>query len=180
MKFFALVSYTLFSTLALNLTFETRALAELQPTVDLVTSERQKSELHREWTLLKEMIASFEPDEKMVGGLMFQVDFGDHVLLWSKNSFAHDGHEVLRIFVPRSEHQRSFDITYILSKYLSVASQERPALRRFVGPAERGWRADTVNWLTGDWIDTQGNRNLRLTDFEQELLEKYSIQLQPY
>ena len=140
--------------------------------------------LHMEWQGLKGRIQQLIEAEKdggrkikLIAGNLWQVDQGDHLVLWSTRPFEESHHEVLRIYVPGSRGEREFEVVYYLSRYLEGASADRPVLRRFLGPAVRGWVAHTVDWLTGEWLNRQGPSFLRLTSFEEQLIERYSISI---
>jgi hypothetical protein len=81
--------------------------------------------------------------------------------------------ERIRLFREREDDDQTwFAITYHHSKYILEGTD---VIRRFVGPEPSGWRNDTVDAKTGEFLQTQGAQRPLLTHREAEILADWNI-----
>jgi hypothetical protein len=152
----------LFLIFAISLLSSRSALAT--PKADTLISEYES---------LKELTQKLVPDGE-VGGLFYFKSFSGYQILWDKNDYTVDGHDTLRILIERNEPLKLFSVTYHYSNYLIP---ERTVLRRFIGPEDKGWRADTVDVTTLEDLDVQGAQAPRIYESELKILKSYGITL---
>jgi hypothetical protein len=134
-------------------------------------------QLLNEYSSLERLTASLTPDG-LVGGYLYYKNFGDHLLIWDADTFEEDGHHMIRVFVPKDEAtgQAAFSISYYRSNYLL---QGQTTLRRFIGPEDSGWRADTISLSEVKYLGYQGNQKPTFNALETDLLLFYGIQTFP-
>ncbi|MCB0422391.1 MAG: hypothetical protein KDD61_15435 [Bdellovibrionales bacterium] len=139
-------------------------------------SDSQKSQvLLYEYYQLRQFVQTLKPDYE-VGGYYQAKDYGDYLLMWRLIEDP-QGHESIRIYRERKDSSRTnFAITYHRSSEIVPGSI---VVRRFVGPEPYGWRNDTVNLQTGEYIGAQGMTYPDLKKAEKNILKTWGIQLLP-
>ncbi|MEO0335678.1 MAG: hypothetical protein AAF202_04765 [Pseudomonadota bacterium] len=131
----------------------------------------EAEQLVKEFNSLKQWALEQEMDG-VVGGLYPYVQQDGYIVMFSKEF---DGeHDVIRFFLGRSAPQKDFAVSYYWSRYMF---EGRRVLRRFVGPEPTGWRNDTVDVDTFEYLGRQGRSELSLSDEELEILEAWGIEL---
>lgn len=154
------------------LTFLTVAFLSL-PSLSLPAhaSERIAWRLHSEYARLRALVEKLEPEFE-VGGYLKGRRYGDHELLWRLAVDEGDS-EVIRIFRDKAGHE-SFDVTFHRNQAIVPG---RTVIRRFVGPNPTGWRNDTIDAETREYLGSQGARRPRLDEREEEILRQWDIEL---
>lgn len=127
--------------------------------------------VHAEYSRLRALVSTLEPEFE-VGGYLKGKSYGDHELLWHISEDPADS-EVIRIFRDKAGHE-SFDVTFHRNQAIVPG---RTVIRRFVGPNPTGWRNDTIDAETREYLGSQGTRRPRLDPREEEILRKWDIEL---
>lgn len=145
----------------------------LSPFTALASSEIA-ARIRTEYKQLRALVASWEP-EYVVGGYMNGKDFGDHEILWRLGEEEGDA-EVIRIYRDKGEGKESFSVTFHFGDHMIDG---HTIIRRFIGPSFRGWRNDSVDAVTGEYLGSQGIDRPALDRRDREILRKWKIKL-PY
>lgn len=124
-----------------------------------------------EFQRLKALAGSLEPEFE-VGGYLKGKRYGDHELLWHLAEEEGDA-EVIRIYRDKPGHE-SFDVTFHRNQAIVPG---RTVIRRFVGPNPTGWRNDTIDAGTLEYLGSQGTRRPRMDAAEEAILRKWDIEL---
>ena len=142
-------------------------------------SERIAGRLHSEYARLRALVEKLEPEFE-VGGYLKGRRYGDHELLWrlAEEPGCSSAHlrcdaEVIRIFRDKAGHE-SFDVTFHRNQAIVPG---RTVIRRFVGPNPTGWRNDTIDADSREYLGSQGARRPRLDRREEEILRQWDIEL---
>lgn len=129
----------------------------------------------QEYQTLRDMVVKMTPDYQ-VGGYYHAKEVGDSLLMWLLQSDP-TAHEVIRIYRPRGDHSGlNFAITYHRS---SEIVEGRIVVRRFIGTEPYGWRNDTVDLQTGEYLGAQGMTEPSMTKEERALLRSYGVRQLP-
>ena len=130
------------------------------------------SEIGQEMTIefnsLYKIAKTLIPDSE-VGGFLKEKNYGDHVLLW-RLADEPDEYDIIRIYRPKN----GFDVTFYRANHIVPG---RWVIRRFIGPSQAGWRNDTIDLDTGEYLGYQGTRFPRLDSRDQEIIDMWQIQL---
>tara|TARA_B100000609_G_scaffold197070_1_gene193560 strand:+ start:20707 stop:21237 length:531 start_codon:yes stop_codon:yes gene_type:complete len=128
--------------------------------------------LMSEYKHFKELCQSLEPDG-LVGGYAYFKKFEGYELLWH---LADDesGVDFIHIYVEDEAPSKDFSVKYYRSQQILPG---RTVLRRFVGPTQNGWRNDTIDYITGDYLGSQGAPSPRMSDGNRALLKELGITL---
>lgn len=126
--------------------------------------------LAQEYERLKAYTSTAVPDS-FVGGLMHAKKMQGYEILWDSKDFEVDGHDCIRLFKKQAPLRPDFAVTYYKSKFIFP---ERVVIRRFVGPDGKGWRAETIDLLTGEDLGPQGVVR-KLTEEEASILNEWGI-----
>ncbi len=130
--------------------------------------ERLRSEYFR----LRALVEKLEPDFEVAGYLKGKT-YGDHELLWHIEPGMQDA-EVIRIYREKGDREQAFDVTF---HYSTAIVRERTVIRRFVGPTFTGWRNDTMDVETGEYLGSQGTSFPHLDARDKQILGQWDIQL---
>lgn len=128
--------------------------------------------LVKEYARLRAIAVATTPDS-LVGGYLKSKSFGDHKLLWKLAEEPGDN-EVIRIYRPKGQGVPPMDVTFHFSRFIV---EERTVIRRFVGPSTTGWRNDTVDASTGEYLGSQGATKPALDSRDREILKTWDIEL---
>ncbi|NJL25244.1 MAG: hypothetical protein HC902_08730 [Calothrix sp. SM1_5_4] len=106
--------------------------------------------------------------DAQVGGLLNSKSYGDHEILWPLDGDI----DVIRVF--RDKKPAAFEIVYHRGTHIVPG---RTVIRRFVGPAQGAWRADTIDADTGEYLGTQGAQKPELDARDREIMKTWNVQL---
>ncbi len=120
---------------------------------------------------MRALVEKLEP-EFVVGGYLKGKKYGDHELLWKLAGEPGEA-EVIRIFRDK-EGMKSFEITFHHNDHIVKG---REVIRRFVGPGISGWRNDTIDSQTLEYLGSQGARRPMLDSRDREILKQWDIEL---
>lgn len=140
-------------------------------TIALASEEQISRTLQDEFHRLYDLAAKTEPEFE-VGGFLNGKSYGDHELLWRLADEPGE-YDVIRIFRDK-EGSNSFDVTFYRADHIVPGVT---VLRRFVGPGISGWRNDTIDYKTGEYLGSQGARRPALDARDREILKKWKIEL---
>lgn len=165
-KYQKLVSFTLSMLFPVCLGFQAKALPNPSQDEDFIAST-----IYKEFTRLRERFQLETPDT-VVGGLYKQKSFGSHVVLWKIEQFPEDS-EVIRIYrASKIEGEQDFSVTFHKN---GVIVPGKTVLRRFIGPDSRGWRNDTLDYLTFQYLGSQGAERPQISPTDREILNMWDI-----
>ncbi|MCM2282951.1 MAG: hypothetical protein NDI61_14010 [Bdellovibrionaceae bacterium] len=128
--------------------------------------------LETEFQRLYEYVQNL-PHDGMVGGFMKYKKVQNHLILWELAYNVH-GDDVIRLFNEHKDGTDSFAVSYYRSKSIIPG---RTVIRRFVGPSVIGWRNDTMDVLSGEYLGTQGFPVPRMTAEDKKLLQRWKVRL---
>ena len=134
-------------------------------------TEPRAQRLNQEFTRLRAFVQTLEAEFE-VGGYLKGKSYGDHELLWHLGEETGDS-EVIRIYRDKPGHE-SFDVTFHRNQAIAPG---RTVIRRFVGPNPTGWRNDTIDADTLEYLGSQGTSRPRLDQAEEAILRKWDIEL---
>ncbi|MGE0525938.1 MAG: hypothetical protein AB7G93_10240 [Bdellovibrionales bacterium] len=100
-------------------------------------------------------------------------DYGDYRLIWRLAETMEEA-EMIRIYRAKGLRDHDFDVTYHRNRAIAPG---RTVVRRFVGPMDRGWRNDTVDIDTGEYLGRQGAPYPRMDARDREILEQWGMQI---
>ncbi len=146
------------------------ALSGLSLTTSASSSIGEK--LRSEFLFMKKTVENLEP-EFMVGGYLKGKKYGDYELLWHLGETPEDM-DTIRIFREKADGQAPFDVSFIRTNHIVPG---RNVIRRFVGPAISGWRNDTIDEETGEYLGPQGVKYPSLDERDQEILKIWNLEL---
>ena len=129
-------------------------------------------ELKKEFLQLHRLVSKMRP-EFTVGDYLSGKSYGDHEILWRLGEEAGDP-DVIRIYRDKGEKAQALDITFHRSAGII---RGRTVIRRFVGPAMRGWRNDTMDFHSGEYLGSQGTSSPSLDERDREIMEKWGVVL---
>jgi hypothetical protein len=118
-------------------------------------------------------VAEAAEAEYTVGGFMEGKSYGDHELLWRLGS-ENGGYDIIRIYRDKGDRQQSLGISYYRARHIVPG---RTVIRRFVGPDISGWRNDTIDADTGEYLGSQGARQPSLDRRDRQILKKWGVRL---
>lgn len=125
--------------------------------------------LTEEFDRIQKWILTQTPDGN-VGGLYDYVQMDGYLILFSQE-FDKD-HDTIRFFLNREAPEKDFAITYHYTRHIV---RGRTVIRRFIGPEPTGWRNDTIDVNTGEYLGAQGARKLRLKPDEQRIIDHWGL-----
>lgn len=128
-------------------------------------------EIIQEFNRLYKMANRLTPEFE-VGGFLYGKNYGDHKFMWRLADTA-DGNDYIRIYRALPNNQ-AFEISFHRS---SLIIPGRQVIRRFYGPATGGWRNDTVDANTGEYLGRQGTEKPRLALRDAEIMDKWCVKL---
>ena len=124
--------------------------------------------LMKEWTTFRAQVDTIKP-EGDVGGYMLYRNYQDMTLLWRTSSDSAEN-EVIRFFMKRSDGS-VFAVTYHKS---DVIVPGKVVLRRFVGTEPIGWINHTIDFNSGEYLNSQGETPI-LTAQEKKMMKDWGI-----
>ena len=127
--------------------------------------------LLNEFQYIRQIIESRTADGN-VGGYYDFIEMDGYEILYTPE-FDTD-HDVIRVFLNRETPEKDFSITYYLTDHIV---RGRRVLRRFVGPEPTGWRNDTIDVNTLEYLGSQGNSRLILKEDEQKIADELGVTL---
>lgn len=136
-----------------------------------VFASPQFNQLASEYEGLYQWTQSVQPDG-LVGYHYPYKQMDGYMVIWEPQSSMDDGHIMIRILLKRETPLKDFAVTYYKSQYIV---QGRTVLRRFYGPDDKGWRNDTVDFITGEYLGFQGNPSPSFKEDEQSILDFWKI-----
>lgn len=125
----------------------------------------------KEWRTFRAQVETIKPDGD-IGGYMLYRDYQDMTLLWRISADPAEN-EVIRFFMQRPDGV-VFAVTYHKS---DVIIPGRIVLRRFIGTEPTGWINHTIDFLTGDYIGSQGQKPA-LTSQEKKMMSEWGIKFE--
>lgn len=125
------------------------------------------AEILAQYARMKSVASKLKP-EFDVGGYLNGKTYGDHELLWHLAEEPGEA-EVIRIFREKPDGQ-AFDITFHRNNAIVPG---RTVIRRFVGPVKSGWRNDTVDANTGEYLGSQGQTEPEMDKRDQEIMRRW-------
>lgn len=123
-------------------------------------------EVRQQFDRMRAVVSKMKP-EFAVGGYLNGKSFGDHEVLWHLEP-AGDA-EVIRIYRKKKNGQ-AFDITFHRN---DAIVRGRTVIRRFVGPSPTGWRNDTVDADTGEYLGSQGQEEPLMDKRDREIFKRW-------
>lgn len=128
-------------------------------------------QLTKEFRSLYQFAEKTQP-ERQVGGLLNEIKVDDYYFLWrlAKDETEYD---IIRIFRPK-KNGKDFGVTYYLANHIV---EGRWVLRRFIGPERGGWRADTIDTETNEYLGYQGATRPIISEDDAKILKRWGIQL---
>ena len=134
-------------------------------------SNQEKADtILEEYHRLRSYVSELEPD-RMIGNFHKVKEFKNHIIVWSLDDDT-KYHEMIRIY--KNKGAKGFAITFHRSQTII---DDRLVVRRFIGPEPFGWRNDTVDLETEEYISAQGMRDPQLTEGDLKILKKWDITL---
>lgn len=124
--------------------------------------------LMKEWSTFRSKVDTIEPQGD-IGGYMLYRDYNDMTLLWRTSSDTADN-EVIRFFMQRND-GTVFAVTYHKS---DIIVPGRIVLRRFVGTEPTGWINHTIDFNTGEYLGSQGQKPLLMKN-EKKMMKEWGI-----
>lgn len=127
--------------------------------------------LTEEYNRIKSWVQQSQTDG-VIGNLYPYIQMDGYILMFS-NDFDNQ-HETIRFFINGEGHEKDFSITYYKSQYMV---ENKMVIRRFVGPEPTGWRNDTIDFDTQEYLGFQGTDKPRLNDKAQEIIKEWNLTL---
>jgi hypothetical protein len=133
---------------------------------------------HRSQVLRKEFekmlahVQGLKADGK-IGDFMKYKDMGDYLILWDLGPTP-EHYDLIRLFRDYPDGTPNFAVSYYRSKTIIDG---RTVIRRFVGPDTVGWRNDTMDYETGEYLGMQGTPEPPISAADRRLIEEWNIQL---
>lgn len=124
--------------------------------------------LMNEWKTFRNKVDTIEPQGD-IGGYMLYRDYQDMTLLWRTSTEIGDN-EVIRFFMERPD-GGIFAVTYHKS---DIIAPGRVVLRRFVGTEPTGWINHTIDFNTGEYLGSQGQKTSILSN-EKKMMKEWGI-----
>ncbi len=128
--------------------------------------------LKQEFNKFYNYVQTLRPDGK-VGNFMKYKKVGDFLVLWDLGKTP-DDYDVIRLYNEHKDGTDSFVVSYYRSNQLVDG---RTVIRRFVGPGIIGWRNDTVDAVTGEYLGMQGLRDPYMTEGDHKLVQHFKVRL---
>ncbi len=125
-----------------------------------------------EFSRLRAVVSQLTP-EFQVGGYLNGKSYGDHEILWALSEDPSRS-EVIRIYREKGANEQPMVVSFHRSTLIAPG---RTVIRRFVGPGLTGWRNDTVDVDSGEYLGSQGNESPLLDARDREILKKWDIEL---
>lgn len=139
---------------------------------NFTTPEEAGLQIRQEFDGLYQYVQNLEPEYE-VGGMLKAKEYGDHKLLWDLADEPGET-DVIRIY--RSKGRGDFNVTYHRTHQII---EGKIVIRRFVGPLISGWRNDTIDAHTNEYLGAQGVFAPDLDQRDTEIMEKWGVRLLP-
>lgn len=127
-----------------------------------------KNEFDQFYTYVTEL----EPDGK-IGDFMKYKKVGDFTVLWDLGVEKTD-YDLIRLYNEHTDGTDSFAVSYYRSQNIVPG---RTVIRRFVGPGIKGWRNDTMDLETGEYLGMQGFPEPYMTSEDRALIQEFKVEL---
>jgi hypothetical protein len=124
--------------------------------------------LMEEWSRFRTLVDKTEPHGD-IGGYMLYRDYENMTLLW-RTSVGSEENEVIRFFMQRPD-GAIFAVTYHKS---DIIRPGKVVLRRFVGTEPTGWINHTIDFNSGEYLGSQGEKP-NLTADEKKMMKTWKI-----
>lgn len=125
----------------------------------------------KEYIQLRSKVSQLNPDYK-IGDFSNVKRYNNHILLWSLEDDL-KYHEVIRIYRDKGKY-KGFAIAYHRSASIIDG---RVVIRRFIGQEPFGWRNDTIDLDSAEYLGYQGLRKPVLDSIDQEITKEWGITL---
>ena len=131
--------------------------------------------LVEEFERLRTEVSRLQPDNS--GNSYYrEKDYGDHIIMWKLENQTtkrpEHQYEEIRLYIKSTGTHPPFDVTY--HKTTAIV-RGILVLRKFIGPEPHGWRNDTVNYMTGEYLGFQGASHINLPNHVKNILTQWSI-----
>ena len=128
-----------------------------------------------EYENIRAVVSRLQSDNPNTMDYYQKKDYGDHVIMWKLEDEG-NGHfdEVIRLYIRPVEGESSFAVTYHKTTLIVSGTI---VLRKFVGPEPVGWRNDTVDYLTKEYLGFQGNPRFSVNKRIESILKRWNITL---
>ena len=139
-------------------------------------TQAASEKLIAEYGHLRDAVSRLQPDNNPDDGPYYlQKNYGDYIIMWKLEKEEKDSNyrEVIRFYFKPKEHHPSFAVTYHKTTEIEPGML---VLRKFVGPEPMGWRNDTINYQTGEYLGSQGRRQLSLPEYIKTTLTQWGIE----
>ena len=130
--------------------------------------ETKAETLKKEYSKLFDIVKNITPDYKI--GKDYNVkDYGDDELIW-RLAISDRDQDFVGIY--DKGRRDSFSVRFYRAKHFIPG---RNVLRRFIGPVMIGWRSDTIDYNTNEYIRWEGVERPTLEPSELDFLKRWSI-----
>ena len=138
---------------------------------NLLAKEKFSHQIHEEFHQMYDFVLNLESEFK-VGDVLYGKSYGDYEILWTLAQETGET-DVIRIYREK-EGQQAFVVSYFRSPHIL---EGRTVIRRFIGPSLTGWRNDTIDAETNEYLGRQGQTQPALDQRDREILKAWGIKL---
>jgi hypothetical protein len=135
-------------------------------------ADNRAAVIKTEFDRLYAYVRTLQPDGK-IGETAKYKKVGSYLVIWELD-YNVDEDDIIRLFNEHIGGTESFDVSYYQSKSIVP---ERTVLRRFVGPTVIGWRNDTLDLKTGEYLGMQGRDVPIMNASDRKMLQRFKVQL---
>ena len=148
----------------------------IHPFMAYANGPTPSSELIDEYERLRAKVSQLKSDNPSDPSRRGEKEYGTHFVFWSledRDVSAPGYHETIRIFIPpTATYPKNFAVSYHKSTHIL---SEALVLRKFVGPEPSGWRNDTINYATKEYLGMQGSRWVETPEHVEDILAQWDI-----
>lgn len=137
-----------------------------------VAADRRSEVLKTEFATILGHVKAQKADGK-IGDFMKFKKMGNYLLLWDLGPTA-DDYDLIRLYNEHDDGSPNFSVSYYRSKNIV---EGRTVIRRFVGPDTLGWRNDTMDYETGEYLGMQGTEEPSMSASDRRILKDWNIEL---
>lgn len=161
----------MFNKIAFSLILGFSSLAQASLFEEAYTEKQISNHVISEFEQLYMHVQDLEHDY-VVGGILKAKKLAGFELLWSLDSDP-KGYDTIRIYKKsKDDEKQGFAVTYYRGRHIIEGVN---VIRRFMGPAQSGWRADTVDYSTQAYLGYQGKQSPEISADEKKILNKLGI-----